>query len=77
MLNLYQTVLLIIKTIVIFIQQLEFGGNIKQFIRYLRIDKRFYVQTTSELIKQALYILKRWMLSYLSYLTICHELPTG
>ena len=41
------------------VDQLKFDGNINQFIRYLRTDKRFYAQTKSELIKQASYIAKK------------------
>lgn len=41
------------------IDQLEFNGDINQFIQYLRTDKKFYAQTAEELIKQAAYIAKK------------------
>jgi uncharacterized protein (DUF885 family) len=41
------------------IDQLEFDGDINQFIQYLRTDKKFYAQTADELIKQAAYIAKK------------------
>lgn len=41
------------------VDQLEFKGNINQFIQYLRTDKKFYAQTAQELIKQAAYIAKK------------------
>ncbi len=41
------------------VDQLEYKGNINQFIQYLRTDKKFYAQTADELIKQASYIAKK------------------
>jgi uncharacterized protein (DUF885 family) len=41
------------------VDQLEYDGNINQFIQYLRTDKQFYAQTAEELIKQASYIAKK------------------
>jgi uncharacterized protein (DUF885 family) len=41
------------------VNQLEYQGNINQFIQYLRTDKKFYAQTADELIKQASYIAKK------------------
>jgi len=41
------------------VDQLEYDGNINQFIQYLRTDKKFYAQTADELIKQASYIAKK------------------
>lgn len=41
------------------VNQLEYDGNINQFIEYLRTDKRFYAQSADELIKQASYIAKK------------------
>jgi uncharacterized protein (DUF885 family) len=41
------------------VNQLEYDGNINQFIQYLRTDKKFYAQTADELIKQASYIAKK------------------
>lgn len=41
------------------VNQLEYDGNINQFIQYLRTDKKFYAQTAEELIKQASYIAKK------------------
>lgn len=41
------------------VNQLEYDGNINQFIEYLRTDKKFYAQTAEELIKQASYIAKK------------------
>ncbi|WP_339725806.1 DUF885 domain-containing protein [uncultured Paraglaciecola sp.] len=41
------------------IEQLEFDGDIYQFIEFLRNDKQFYAQTADELIKQAAYIAKK------------------
>ena len=43
----------------IVVDQLEYDGNINQFIQYLRTDKKFYAQTAQELIKQASYIAKK------------------
>jgi uncharacterized protein (DUF885 family) len=41
------------------IEQLEFDGDINQFIEFLRTDKKFYAQSADELIKQASYIAKK------------------
>jgi uncharacterized protein (DUF885 family) len=41
------------------VDQLEYKGDINQFIQYLRTDKKFYAQTADELIKQASYIAKK------------------
>jgi uncharacterized protein (DUF885 family) len=41
------------------VDQLEYKGNINQFIQYLRTDKKFYAQTADELIKHASYIAKK------------------
>lgn len=41
------------------VNQLEYHGNINQFIEYLRTDKKFYAQSADELIKQASYIAKK------------------
>ena len=41
------------------IDQLEYKGDINQFIQYLRTDKKFYAQTADELLKQASYIAKK------------------
>jgi uncharacterized protein (DUF885 family) len=41
------------------VNQLEYDGDINQFIQYLRTDKKFYAQTADELIKQASYIAKK------------------
>lgn len=41
------------------VNQLEYDGNINQFIDYLRTDKKFYAQSADELIKQASYIAKK------------------
>jgi uncharacterized protein (DUF885 family) len=41
------------------VNQLEYQGNINQFIQYLWTDKKFYAQTADELIKQTSYIAKQ------------------
>jgi len=51
------------------VNQLEYNGNIDQFIQYLRIEK-IYVKTTDELLKQASYISKKWKPSYRDFLSI-------
>jgi uncharacterized protein (DUF885 family) len=43
----------------IVVNKLEYKGDINQFIKYLRTDKKFYAQTADELIKQASYIAKK------------------
>lgn len=40
------------------IDQLDYQGDINQFIEYLRTDSQFYAQSAEELIKQASYIAK-------------------
>lgn len=41
------------------IQQTGFKGNFAEFIQFLRTDKRFYVQTPEQLLKEASYISKK------------------
>lgn len=41
------------------VNQLEYTGDINQFIQYLRTDKRSYAQTADELIEKASYIAKK------------------
>jgi uncharacterized protein (DUF885 family) len=41
------------------VNQLEFDGNINQFIDFLRTDPQFYAKSAEDLIKQASYIAKK------------------
>ncbi|MFT4940582.1 MAG: hypothetical protein ACI88A_003639 [Paraglaciecola sp.] len=41
------------------VDELEFDGDINQFIHYLRTDSKFYAETPEELLKQAAYIAKK------------------
>lgn len=40
-------------------QQVNFKGNIKEFIHFLRTDKQFYATTPEQLLKEAAYISKK------------------
>lgn len=41
------------------VDELDFDGDINQFIEFLRTDPRFYAKTAEELLKQASYIAKK------------------
>jgi uncharacterized protein (DUF885 family) len=41
------------------VEELQFDGDINQFIQYLRTDPKFYAKTPEELLKQASYIAKK------------------
>lgn len=59
------------------VNQLEFDGNINQFIEFLRTDPQFYAKSADELIKQASYIAKKMDARLPQLFSLLPRIPYG
>lgn len=59
------------------VNQLEFDGNINQFIDFLRTDPQFYANSAEDLIKQASYIAKKMDARLPQLFSLLPRIPYG